>query len=409
MLSSANGVANLDNMKCEGTTVAVIGNPSAAKGAGAKHSTRVLELLQQAGLRHGFQAIDLTGTSYNDSLRNARERWDDYDYLVVVGGDGMISLGVNAVGGTGKPLGVVAIGSGNDFARGISLPVNRLETAVEGIVGAIVHGCRAGIDLGHVTSVPGSGSVEMDPSTSEIPDDPHPIDRYYAGMLSCGLDSRVNDQANHSHLPSGTMRYLSAVLHEVTHFKKYGYHVETTLENGSKHEYNLLTALLTVANSRHIGGGIAISPYSMFDDGMLDLVWLRYTPKLPELTRLLSKMYQGRIMSGRCLGWQRVRNVRIAESGQGMKPPVLMADGEYVGTMPVDVSVIESGLQLLVPPAVAEGFERGVEAKVLDTIRRDKRDPVTGEFLDEIGVVTEDVRDEDREENTASQSSDEEK
>lgn len=371
-------------MKSEDLTVAVIGNPSAAKGAGAKYGTRVFELLGQAGHDHGFTAIDLTGTSYDDSLRIARDRWDDYDCLVVVGGDGMISLGVNVVGGTDKPLGVVAMGSGNDFARGLDLPVNRLETAVEGIVGAIVHRCQVGVDLGRVRSVPGSGSVALDPSTGAMPADPQPIDRYFAGMLSCGLDASVNDRANHSRLPNGTLRYLRAVLHEVTHFKKYGYRLECELADGTTQRRDLLTALLTVANSRHIGGGIAISPYSLFDDGMFDLVWLRHTPKLPELAKLLRWMYQGRVMAGRAMGWQRVRSVRISRSDEGLEPPSLMADGEYVGTLPVDVSVMRSGLQLLVPPAVAEGFERGVEDKVMEAIARDGRDPATGAFLDEL-------------------------
>ncbi|MEE1296189.1 MAG: diacylglycerol kinase family protein [Bifidobacterium sp.] len=370
--------------KNEEPTVAVIGNPASAKGAGAKYSQQVLDLLQQAGEEHGFTAIDLTGTSYDDSLANARERWDDYDYLVVVGGDGMVSLGVNAVGGTDKPLGLVAMGSGNDFARGLELPVNRLETAVEGIVAGIVRHCQVPIDLGHVTSVPGSDSVALHPTTGEPGDDPKPIDRYYAGMLSCGLDSGVNDRANKSKLPNGTLRYLSAVLYEVTHFKKYGYHLHTTLTDGTEEDYDLMTAMLTVANSRHIGGGIAISPYSIFDDGLLDLVWLRHTPKGRELAKLLMSMYQRRLMAGRALGWQRVRNVRISRAEEGDEPPVLMADGEYVGTLPVDVSVVRAGFRLLVPPAVQAGFDEGVEDKVLAEIARDGRDPATGLFLDEL-------------------------
>ena len=44
------------------------------------------------------------------------------DALVVVGGDGMVSLGVNLVAQTGIPLGIVAAGTGNDIARGLGLP-----------------------------------------------------------------------------------------------------------------------------------------------------------------------------------------------------------------------------------------------------------------------------------------------
>ena len=51
----------------------------------------VIDLLRGAGRKHGFDVIDVTGTSFDDSLANARRRGDEYDYLVAVGGDGMPS------------------------------------------------------------------------------------------------------------------------------------------------------------------------------------------------------------------------------------------------------------------------------------------------------------------------------
>ena len=69
-------------------TVAVVGNPTSNKGRGAKTGEQVISLLQSAGDRHGFEVIDVTGTSFEDSLVKAKSRRDEYDYLVVVGGDG---------------------------------------------------------------------------------------------------------------------------------------------------------------------------------------------------------------------------------------------------------------------------------------------------------------------------------
>ena len=97
--------------------VALIGNPVSNKGWGAVVGEQVFTMLAEAGQRHGFDVMDLTGTSFDDSLTAARENRALYDYLVVVGGDGMIALGANAVCGSGIPLGIVAVGSGNDFAR----------------------------------------------------------------------------------------------------------------------------------------------------------------------------------------------------------------------------------------------------------------------------------------------------
>ena len=346
------------------TTVAIIANPAADKGRGRRVGEQVFNLFVDAGQRHGFEVIDLTGDGFESSLDNAREHADAYDHLVVVGGDGMISLGANAVANSGKSLGIVAMGSGNDFARGLRLPVNRIETAVEGIVGAVMQGSHIDVDMGYVRSIEGSD-----------------IDRYYAGMLSCGIDASVNDRANHSHLPNGTLRYLAAVLVEVAHLKRYGYHVKATLADGSIEERDLITPLLTVANSRHIGGGIMVSPYSQFADGLLDMVWLDRMPGVAEIAKAMRNAYNGRILATDLFGWQRIRAVEIARSDEGARPPVLMADGEYLGELPVSVSACGKALRVLVPPAVARVQRLQTSEQMEQEIRRDGRDPMTGRFV----------------------------
>lgn len=44
-------------------TVAVVGNPTSNKGKGAEVGKQVVELLQEAGRKHGFNVIDVTGES----------------------------------------------------------------------------------------------------------------------------------------------------------------------------------------------------------------------------------------------------------------------------------------------------------------------------------------------------------
>lgn len=322
----------------------------------------------------------MTGTSFDDSLANARRRGDEYDYLVAVGGDGMVALGANAVGCSGKPLGIVAIGSGNDFARGLDLPVNRVETAVEGIVGAIVRGTHIDVDMGLVTSLPDGHAIDSTDGT-DVSQSRSPIDRYYAGMLSCGLDASINDRANHSHLPNGSLRYFAAVIVELTHMKSYGYHIKATLADGSVEERDIISPLLTVANSRHIGGGIEVSPYSRFADGLLDLVWLDHVPNFRECVDAVARAYHGRLLGSHAFGWKRVRDIEITRATEGDEPPVLMADGEYVGHLPVKVLAKDRALRVLVPPAVAEAQAADSEERVLETIKRDGRDPLTGRFL----------------------------
>ncbi|WP_172144488.1 diacylglycerol/lipid kinase family protein [Bifidobacterium panos] len=343
-------------------TVAMIGNPVANNGKGSKVYSQVFDLLVEGGKVHGFDVIDLTGSSFDDSLAKAREAAPSYDYLVVVGGDGMMMLGANAVRSSGKPLGIVAVGSGNDFARGLKLPVNRVQTAVEGIIGAIVRGSHIDVDMGCVTWPDDGGR-----------------DRLYSGMLSCGLDASINDRANHSRLPGGSLRYFVAVLIELTHIKRYGYHVALTRADGTIEERDMMTPLLTVANSRHIGGGIEVSPYSCLDDGLLDVVWMAHMPSLREAVRALRHAYDGRLLAAELFGWERVRDIEITRAQDGDEPPVLMADGEYVGQLPVKVRACKQAVRVLVPPAVADWYrsERS-ESRLLATVERDGRDPLTG-------------------------------
>ncbi|NMM93330.1 diacylglycerol/lipid kinase family protein [Bifidobacterium oedipodis] len=364
--------------------VAMVGNPTSDKGRGAKVDAQVLDLLEHSGEQYGFDVVDLTGSSFDDSLARAREHAGEYDYLVVVGGDGMVGLGANAVGFSGKPLGIVAIGSGNDFARGLKLPINRVETSVEGIVGAMVCGSHIDVDMGRVTSL--EGGYAVDPSTGreyeQVADagETHPIDRYYAGMLSCGLDASINDYANHSHLPNGTVRYMVGVLVKLTHMASYGYHVKATLADGSTDERDIISPMLTVANSRYVGGGIAVCPYSCLDDGLLDLVWLEHMPNVKECAVALSNAYNGRLLASQVFGWERVSEIEITRAESGTEPPILMADGEYVGCLPVRVSMQRRALRVLVPPAVAAQSDES-EQLTLEAIRRDGRDPLTGRFV----------------------------
>lgn len=194
------------------------------------------------------------------------------------------------------------------------------------------------------------------------------------------FDASINDRANHSRLPNGSVRYFVAAIVELTHMKRYGYHIKATLADGTVEERDIISPLLTVANSRHIGGGIEISPYSRFSDGLLDLVWLDHVPNVAECADAVARAYSGKILGCKVFGWKRVRDIEITRAQEGDEPPVLMADGEYVGRLPVKVVVQDRALRVLVPPAVAESQAANTEEKVLEAIKRDHRDPVTGKI-----------------------------
>ena len=148
---------------------------------------------------------------------------------------------------------------------------------------------------------------------------------------------------------------------------------------GTTDERDIITPLLTIANSRHIGGGIEVSPYSCFSDGLLDLVWMDHVPNFGECAVAISNAYNGKLLASKVFGWKRIREIEVTRAAEGDEPPVLMADGEYIGHLPFRVVAEDCALRVLVPPAVA-AREVDSRQEVLDVIARDGRDPVTGQF-----------------------------
>ena len=152
------------------------------------------------------------------------------------------------------------------------------------------------------------------------------------------------------------------------------------LADGRVDERDIVSPLLTVANSRHIGGGIEVSPYASFDDGQLDLVWLDHMPKLGELARIVPNVYNGRLLAHPLFGWRRVREVEISRIEGYPVPPRLMADGQYEGEQTEKETAKDRAPLEKEPPAVADQQLRRLDDRSSVVIRRDGRDPLTGEF-----------------------------
>ena len=85
---------------------------------------------------------------------------------------------------------------------------------------------------------------------------------------------------------------------------------------------------------------------------LLDLIWLNRVPTFLQIVRAIANAYNGGLLGTGLFDWQRVRSIEIEQSPEGETPPALMADGEYVGRLPVSVAVSSRSMRLLVPPAV---------------------------------------------------------
>jgi diacylglycerol kinase (ATP) len=242
------------------------------------------------------------------------------DALVVVGGDGMVHLGINALGRAGTPygrvpLGIVPSGTGNDMARALGLPLNDAHAACARIRQALKTGGRL-IDAGRVT---GNGET-----------------RWFAGVVSAGFDAAVNERANSWRRPRGKGRYYLAMLRELATFRAIDY---TVTADGETWQQGAM--LISVANGQSIGDGMKITPDALLDDGFLDL----FIVKPLSRTRFLAvfpKVFSGRHTGHQAVHLRQVRRVEISADNV-----VAYADGERIGPLPLTVEVVPGAVRML--------------------------------------------------------------
>jgi diacylglycerol kinase (ATP) len=252
----------------------------------------------------------LAGRDADEALDIARQCVaDGVDTLVVCGGDGMVHLAVQAVAGTGTPLGIVPAGTGNDVARYFDLPRRDPRAATE----RVLAGRTRTVDLAR------SGS------------------QYFTTVMCAGFDAVVNERANRMTWPRGQMRYNIATLAELRVFQPLPY----TLQLDDR-EVQLEAMLVAVGNGPSFGGGLRITEGAILDDGFLDVVIIKPITK-PDLIRTYPKLFKGTHIHHPQYEHHLVRSVTVAAPGI-----VSYADGERFGPLPLTVECAPGALTVLV-------------------------------------------------------------
>lgn len=288
------------------TEIALLTNPTAGRGKGARARERALPRLRGAGLT----VRDLQGRDADEALDLARQCVaDGVDALVVCGGDGMVHLAVQALATTGTPLGIVPAGTGNDVARYFDIPRKDTDAAVD----RVVAGVTRTIDLAR------SGS------------------QFFVTVLAAGFDAVVNERANRMTWPKGQMRYNIATLAELRVFEPLPY----TLQLDDR-QVSLEAMLVSVGNGPSFGGGLRITEGAVLDDGLLDVVIIKPISK-PDLIRTYPKLFKGTHIHHPQYEHHLVRSVTVAAPGI-----VSYADGERFGPLPLTVECAPGALTVLV-------------------------------------------------------------
>ena len=285
--------------------IALLTNPTAGRGRGVRAPSVPVDRLREAG----FSVRDLQGADADEALDLARESVrDGVEALVVCGGDGMVHLAVQAVAGTGVPLGVVPAGTGDDVARCLDLPRRDAAAAADRVIASRTRT----IDLARAGS------------------------RWFVTVLAAGFDAVVNERANDMAWPRGQARYTLATLAGLRTFSPVHYTLDL---DGTVVDRRAV--LVAVGNGPSYGGGLRITEGAVVDDGLLDVVVVNEMGK-GRLVRTYPRLFNGTHVRVPEYEHHRVSKVTVAAPGI-----VSYADGERFGALPLTVECVPGALTVL--------------------------------------------------------------
>jgi diacylglycerol kinase (ATP) len=288
----------------------LIVNPEAGRGLGREMGPAIGRYLHELGLPTRI----LNSTGPGDVQTKVRAALADKPRVVIVaGGDGTVHEAVNGwmQAGGGAPLGVVPVGTGNDFVKMLDLSHDWREACWR-----IVRGDTRRVDVGKCN------------------------DFWFANGLGIGFDAQVALEANKIRWLRGNAVYglalakILLLMHSTPEVRvRYGEEKLTTP-----------ITLLTVNNGKVEGGAFVMAPDAEIDDGLFDVVVAKGMGRLGIL-QLLPQVLKGQHMSH-----PKVVKFRAARlSVEADVPLPIHADGEltYTGAKRLDIEVLPRALEVI--------------------------------------------------------------
>lgn len=251
-------------------------NPRSGKG----RAPDVLELARALSRQLGVDLSErmIEGPGHGSEL--AREAVTaGHDRVIAAGGDGTLNAVANGLVGSPVALGIVAMGSGNGYARSQKLPLNPKEALHRAFTG-----------------------------TARPMDVCYLNDHLFLGTAGIGFDARVAWEFDRSR-SRGFWNYLRITLKEILGAQPLRVVVNANNESA---EHRLL--MLVFANTREFGNGVAISPGSAPDDGLAELRCVSKPSFLP-LIKALFDVYTGRADSSPYIRTIVAREAHIHQDG----------------------------------------------------------------------------------------------
>jgi diacylglycerol kinase (ATP) len=288
--------------------IIILFNPTARRGKARRLLEGALKVFRRQNVH--FDVRESQSSQHLMELaRRARE--EKPDLIVTAGGDGTHHYVINGLLGSETPLGLLPMGTGNDLAKGVGMPMD-------------VHAAAAELLNGHVREIDlaRAGGV------------------MYACIAGVGFDSTVTRYANeHARWLSGSLAYTWSLLCCMGEYRPQ--HLEITADGESFSEEVLFAV---VGNNSSYGGGIKLAPRARLDDGNLDICIVPYLSRF-ELLRWVPRAYRGEHLNHPRIKYLQARKITLHPASR----MELFGDGEFLQELPATIEVVPRALRVIAP------------------------------------------------------------
>jgi YegS/Rv2252/BmrU family lipid kinase len=238
-----------------------------------------------------------------------------HNTVIACGGDGTVNEVINGIAGTRTALGIVPLGTGNDFAvnMGISKDINLACTIIK-------ERRIKKIDLVKVND-----------------------DRFFGGTGCIGFDAEVAAFASRRRKEKSNP-FLLHVMGGLLKFVSYKPKTVELRFDGQRYFGDIM--LVAFSNIRSYAKGMVITPQAVSDDALLDICVVRPMPKWKVLS-IFPSVYKGAHVNHKEVTLHRSRTVFV----QSVRSMDLYADGDFMATTPFRLEVTPKHVDVIVGPS----------------------------------------------------------
>lgn len=291
-------------------------NSTALNAKGEKQLERVQNVFADAGKELEIHKTEHAG--HAREIAAELTKGGKFADLITMGGDGTLHEVLNGIEDTEKcTLGLIPMGSGNDFASAAGIPSD-----VASAAGTIAFRQPTAIDY-----------IQLKDGLRSI------------NAVGCGIDVDVLKRA-YAGTKTGKGKYFSAFLKSLRHYKSATYKV--SWDGGDEREYKSIVACL--GNGMQIGGGIKVFPDAKIDDGYMDLIVVDYLSRFRTMLAFM-KLSRGKVNSIKEVTHVKCKRAKITpvEDPANKDLHLIQAEGEIYDNIGLDAELVCGKLKFYLP------------------------------------------------------------